>query len=77
LNDSEDQLTWLEAQAERAYGLMYDVIDPTAAAGHYSDVKEALADAIGMARRLGKPDVAERLEARLAHIKAVFRSQFA
>jgi hypothetical protein len=29
-----------------------------------------------MARRLGKPDAAERLEARLAHIKAVFRWQF-
>jgi hypothetical protein len=74
--DSEKQLAWLEAQAEQAYGLMYDVVSPTAAAGHYSDAKEALADAIGMARRLGRPEAAERLEARLAHIKAVFRSQF-
>jgi hypothetical protein len=29
-----------------------------------------------LARRLGKVDVAARLEQRLAHIKAVFRSQF-
>jgi hypothetical protein len=42
----------------------------------YSDAKEALYDAIGLARRLGKVDVAARLERRLAHIKAVFRSQF-
>jgi hypothetical protein len=74
--DSEEQLAWLEAQAEHAYGLMYDVINPTAATGHYSDAKEALADAIGMARRLGNAEAVDRLEARLAHIKAVFRSQF-
>jgi hypothetical protein len=41
--ESTEQLTQLEAQAERAYGLMYDVINPTAAAGHYSDAKEAMA----------------------------------
>ena len=76
MSDSEERLAWLQAQAEHAYGLMYDVVNPTAAAGHYSDAKEALADAIAMARRLGHPDVVERLEARLAHIKAVFRSQF-
>jgi hypothetical protein len=76
LNDNEDKLAWLEAQAEHAYGLMYDASNATAAAGHYSDAKEALADAIGMARRLAKPETAQRLEARLAHVKAVFRSQF-
>jgi hypothetical protein len=66
----------LEAQAEAAYTKMYDVCDATNAAARYSDAKEALYDAIGLARRLGKADVATRLEARLAHIKAVFRSQF-
>jgi hypothetical protein len=51
---------------------MDDAINPTAAAAHDSDAKEALADAIAMARRLGKPEAVERLEARLAHTKAVF-----
>jgi hypothetical protein len=55
---------------------MYDAHDPGGAAVCYSDAKEALYDAIGLARRLGKVDVAARLERRLAHIKAVFRSQF-
>jgi len=55
---------------------MYDSTNSTDAAARYSDAKEALYDAIGLARRLGKADVATRLETRLAHIKAVFRSQF-
>jgi hypothetical protein len=71
-----DQLHSLEMQAEAAYTKMYDAHDPSGAAVCYSDAKEALYDAIGLARRLGKVDVAERLEQRLAHIKAVFRSQF-
>jgi hypothetical protein len=71
-----DQLHQLEALAEAAYDKMYDAHDPSGAAVCYSDAKEALYDAIGLARRLGKVDVAERLEQRLAHIKAVFRSQF-
>jgi hypothetical protein len=71
-----DRLQNLEAQAEAAYTKMYDVRDATNAAARYSDAKEALYDAIGLARSLGKVDVAARLEQRLAHIKAVFRSQF-
>jgi hypothetical protein len=71
----QERLDELEAQAELAYAEMYD--NPTAAAARYSDAKEALYDAIGLAQRLGKMDVASRLDARLAHIKAVFRSQFA
>jgi hypothetical protein len=70
------RLQELEAQAEAAYTEMYDARDATEAAAHYSNAKEALYDAIGLARRLGKANVATRLEARLAHIKAVFRSQF-
>jgi hypothetical protein len=71
-----DRLQDLEAQAEAAYTKLYDVRDATNAAACYSDAKEALYDAIGLARRLGKLDLAARLEQRLAHIKAVFRSQF-
>jgi hypothetical protein len=55
---------------------MYDAIHSTDAAARYSDAKEAMRDAISLARRLGQSAVATRLEARLARIKAVFRSQF-
>jgi hypothetical protein len=72
----EERLAFLEAQAETAYDQMYDAMCSTDAAAHYSDAKEALADAIGLARRLRQDAVVTRLEARLAHIKAVFRSQF-
>ena len=65
-----------ERIAEEAYSRMYDAESPTAATGFYSDAKEALADAIGLARILGDAQAVERLEKRLAHIKAVFRSQF-
>ena len=70
------RLAWFEAQAEAAYDKMYDATSSTEAAARYSDAKEAMRDAIGLARRLGQGAVADRLEARLAHIKAVFRSQF-
>jgi gluconate kinase len=72
----EQRLAWLEAQAEAAYDKMYDATNGTEAAARYSDAKEALSDAIGLAHRLGHATVATRLETRLAHIKAVFRSQF-
>ncbi len=72
----EQRLAWFEAQAEAAYDKMYDASSSTEAAARYSDTKEALHDAIGLARRLGQTTVATRLEARLDHIKAVFRSQF-
>jgi phosphoenolpyruvate synthase/pyruvate phosphate dikinase len=67
----------LEARAEAAYTKMYDAHDATEVAARYSDAKEALYDAIGLARNLGKAAAVARLEERLAHIKAVFRSQFA
>jgi hypothetical protein len=73
----DDRLQTLEAQAEAAYERMYHCTNSTEAAARYSDAKEALYDAIGLAGRLGKADTAGRLSARLAHIKAVFRSQFA
>jgi hypothetical protein len=73
--DDLERLRWLEAQAEEAYDRMYDA-GYSGATGCYSDAKEFLYDAIGLANRLGLTDEAERLSNRLAHIKAVFRSQF-
>jgi hypothetical protein len=72
----EVRLLWLEAQAEAAYDKMYDARHSSNATGLYSDAKEALHSAIALARQLGRSAEAERLSARLAHIKAVFRSQF-
>jgi hypothetical protein len=72
----EQRLAWLEAQAEAAYDKMYDATHGSDATARYSDAKEAMRDAIGLARRLGQGALATRLEARLTHIKAVFRSQF-
>jgi hypothetical protein len=72
----EQRLAWLEAQAEDAYDKMYDATHSSDATARYSDAKEAMRDATSLARRLGQDAVATRLEARLAHIKAVFRSQF-
>jgi hypothetical protein len=71
-----DRMRSLEAQAEAAYAKMYDVASFTLAAGHYSDAKDALHDALAIARKVGDFDAAARLASRLAHIKAVFRSQF-
>jgi hypothetical protein len=72
----EAYLRQLEEFAEAAYDKMYDAGSPSGATALYSNAKEALADAIGLARRLGRPEDVRRLEERLAHIKAVFRSQF-
>ncbi len=70
---------WLDAfelMAEEAYRLMYDATSPSDATARYSDAKEALYSAIERARALGDAPRVERLQARLAEIKAVFRSQF-
>jgi hypothetical protein len=72
----EQRLAWFEAQAEQAYDKMYDATHNTEAAARYSDAKEAMNDAIALARRLAQDATLTRLAARLAHIKAVFRSQF-
>ena len=55
---------------------MYDATSASDAAARYSDAKEALYTAIALAKELQQNEIAERLEARLTHIKAVFRSQF-
>lgn len=69
-------IAMLEQDGEEAYSRMYDAHTPSDATAAYSDAKEAFADAIGLAERAGDQITAERLHARLAHIKAVFRSQF-
>jgi hypothetical protein len=76
IDADEERLRMLEADAENAYLEMYDAGNPSGAMACYSEAKESLNTAIELARKLGKLDEAERLEARLAHIKAVFRSQF-
>jgi hypothetical protein len=74
MGDDAADLMRLERLAEEAYDAMYDARFGTS--GHYSDAKEYLRDAIGLAQRIGDVATAERLQARLEHIKAVFRSQF-
>ena len=71
-----ERLRWLEAQAEQAYSAMYEARPGSDLAARYSDTKEFLHDAIGLARRLGQVEEAERLSQRLMEIKTVFRRQF-
>ncbi len=66
----------LEVLAERAYDQMYEAHNQSGAAACYSEAKECFREAIAVARRIGAVGEAVRLEARLAHVKAVFRSQF-
>ncbi len=77
--ERNDKLARLEACktfGEKAYDSMYDAPSFSAATGYCSDTKEAFAQAIGLAEQLGLAEEAAALEKRLAHIKAVFRSQF-
>ncbi|MGA2205564.1 MAG: hypothetical protein ABSG10_02425 [Terracidiphilus sp.] len=71
-----EQLAHLKAMGEKAYDDMYEAHSPSGANVCYSDAKECFYEAIGLARRLELKDETEALEKRLAHIKAVFRSQF-
>ena len=70
-----ERLAFFERQAEEAYSRMYDARGASDAAARYSDAKEALYSAIGIARQLADAAAVARLEARLEHIKSVFRSQ--
>ncbi len=65
-----------ERQGEDAYSRMYEATSPSDATARYSDAKEAFHSAIGIAVELEDQESARRLGARLAEIKAVFRSQF-
>jgi hypothetical protein len=71
-----ERLAWLEAEAEKAYDQMYDARRSRDADDLYRDAKDFLYDAIALATELGLAADSERLSARLAHIKAVYRSQF-
>ena len=71
----EAWLAELETRAEAAIEAMYDA-PGGAAAGPYADAKDYLIDALGLAERLKWPEAAARIGARLAHIKALVRSQF-
>ncbi len=71
-----EQLAHLKAMGEKAYDDMYEAHSPSDANARYSDAKECYYDAISLANRLGLKEESEALSARLAHIKAVFRSQF-
>jgi len=70
------RLDYFKLLGERAYSDMYDVISPSSATAYYSDAKEAFYSAISTARDLELRAEHHALEERLAHIKAVFRSQF-
>jgi hypothetical protein len=59
---------------EQAYSDMYDA--SFGATGHYSDAKDAFLEAIVIAHELELLEEATALEARLQHIKEVFRKQF-
>jgi hypothetical protein len=73
---ARERLEACRRMGEEAYGRMYDASSPSDATGRYSDAKEAFYDAIQAARELGSDEEVKALEARLAHIKAVFRGQF-
>jgi len=72
--EPNERIRELERRAEAHYDAMYQTRYPSA---EYADAKDYFGDAIALARQIGELKTAERLEARLAHIKAVFRSQFA
>jgi hypothetical protein len=76
LQSGLEQLEHLKAMGEKAYDDMYEAHSSSGATACYSDAKECYYDAIGLADRLGLKEEAEALHKRLAHIKAVFRSQF-
>jgi hypothetical protein len=71
--DPHERLRELERLGEAHYAAMYETRYPNA---DFANAKDAFGDAIALARQLGETTTVERLQARLAHIKAVFRSQF-
>ncbi len=66
------ELAALVVKAEDAASRMYE---RSGGAGAYAEAKDCFCDAIALARRLGLEEEARKLEARLAEVKAVFRSQ--
>ena len=74
--DQLAQLEHLKKLGEKHYDDMYEAHSQHDASVCYSDAKDCYYDAIGLAERLGFKEEHDALSARLAHIKAVFRSQF-
>jgi hypothetical protein len=70
-------LAHCKAMGERAYDEMYDAHSFRDAGDCYRDAKDFFYEAISLAGHLGLTEEHEALSERLAHIKAVFRSQFA
>ena len=66
----------LEARAEAAYAAMYDARLPGVAKDFRDDACGFLYQAIRMAEALGLAAEAARLTAQIAHIRAVWNSQF-
>lgn len=64
----------LERQGEQYYDELYKI--GGSRGGLLSDIKDCFREAINAARKEGFTDEAKRLEARLVHIVAVYRSQF-
>ena len=76
MNDSvSKKIKKLEAWAEKAYDEMYEAKSPVGAGAYFSEVKEALYEAINLARKIGCEDEAQRLEKRFEHIRKVYESQ--
>lgn len=71
---NRNRLRQLIVLGEKYYDQMYE--SGRGANSCYSNAKDAFYDAIGLANELGMKEEAEALSKRLAHIKAVFRSQF-
>jgi hypothetical protein len=69
-----DSLRKCQALGEKYYDQMYE--SHSGITGLYSSAKDAFSDAISLAKELGLYEEAGKLEARLDHIKNVFRSQF-
>lgn len=71
------QLEFCKHAGEQAYDDLYEKAHHSSdVTAYFSDAKESFYTAIGLASELGLEDEIEKLEERLAHIKAVFRSQF-
>ena len=71
------KLAHCKAMGEKAYDEMYDAHSCGDAGDCYRNAKDFFYDAISLAGQLGLAEEQEALNGRLAHIKAVFRSQFA
>ncbi len=71
---NRNRLRQIVVLGEKYYDQMYE--SGRGANSCYSNAKDAFYDAIGLANELGMKEEAEALSKRLAHIKAVFRSQF-